>query len=75
MKLIHKDTQTTRTNVFKKSSYSIRKLIEKLEDLEKFVGSDAEIYTLNCGCEEGIKWVTISKFNDKPCIVINKRGE
>ena len=57
-------------NVFKKSSYSVRELIEKLQDLEKFVGSDAEVYTLDCDYEKDIKRLKISEFKMKSCIVI-----
>ena len=56
---------------FKKSSYSVRELIEKLEYLEKFVGSDAEVYTLECDYEKDIKRLTISEFKFKPCIFVS----
>ena len=56
--------------VFKKSSYSVKELIEKLQDLEKFVGSDAEVYTLECDYEKDIKRLKISEFKMKPCIIL-----
>lgn len=58
------------SHVFKKSSYSIRELIDKLQDLEKFVGSDAEVYTLECDYEKDIKRLKISEFKMKTCVVI-----
>ena len=58
-------------DLFKKTSYSVRELIEKLEDLEKFVGSEAEVYTLECDYEKDIKRLTICEFKCKPCIVIS----
>ena len=57
------------SHLFKKSSYSIRELIEKLEDLEKFVGTEAEVYTLECDYNKDIKRLTISEFKDKPCVL------
>lgn len=57
-------------DLLKKSSYSIRELIKKLEDLERFVGSDAEVYTLECDYEKDIKRLSISEFKLKPCVVI-----
>ena len=61
----------TSKEIFKKSSYSVRQLIEKLEDLEKFVGSDAEVYTLECDYEKDIMRLKISEFKGKSCIVFD----
>lgn len=61
----------TNQEIFKKSSYSVRQLIEKLEDLEKFVGSDAEVYTLECDYEKDISRLKISEFKGKSCIVFD----
>lgn len=61
----------TNQEIFKRSSYSVRQLIEKLEDLEKFVGSDAEVYTLECDYEKDIRRLKISEFKGKSCIVFD----
>ena len=55
---------------FKKSTYSVKELIDKLTDLEKFVGSDALVYTLDCDYETEIKRLRISEYKGKPCVVL-----